>query len=182
MKTNCFKKLILTALMVVVAGIASAQLTIPGTNITYRLNGEDWRYLRTFELAEGGDVYLYCYTGHVLVDMEGDTVLPFLRIYVNNQSLYEKALTAIILSKTEPKLAAEYVQSLKEYTKGEGLPSKGGIGYIGAYTNPTDQKDYQFYMTYFKDRGTSVEFRLETTKDTFEEMDFEFKDILSSIK
>lgn len=176
MKTNCSKKLILTALMVVVAGIASAQLTIPGTNITYRLNGEDWRYLRTFELAEGGDVYLYCYTGHVLVDMEGDTVLPFLRIYVNKD--YDGDLYELAYERYE----AQPFQSLKEYTKGEGLPSKGGIGYIGAYTNPTDQKDYQFYMTYFKDRGTSVEFRLETTKDTFEEMDFEFKDILSSIK
>lgn len=176
MKTNCFKKLILTALMVVVAGIASAQLTIPGTNITYRLNGEDWRYLRTFELAEGGDVYLYCYTGHVLVDMEGDTVMPFLRIYVNKD--YDGDLYELAYERYE----AQPFQSLKEYTKGEGLPSKGGIGYIGAYTNPTDQKDYQFYMTYFKDRGTSVEFRLETTKDTFEEMDFEFKDILSSIK
>ncbi len=176
MKTNCFKKLILTVLMVVVAGIASAQLTIPGTNITYRLNSEDWRYLRTFELAEGGDVYLYCYTGHVLVDMEGDTVLPFLRIYVNKD--YDGDLYELAYERYE----AQPFQSLKEYTKGEGLPSKGGIGYIGAYTNPTDQKDYQFYMTYFKDRGTSVEFRLETTKDTFEEMDFEFKDILSSIK
>ncbi len=176
MKTNCFKKLVLTVLMVVVAGIASAQLTIPGTNITYRLNGEDWRYLRTFELAEGGDVYLYCYTGHVLVDMEGDTVLPFLRIYVNKD--YDGDLYELAYERYE----AQPFQSLKEYTKGEGLPSKGGIGYIGAYTNPTDQKDYQFYMTYFKDRGTSVEFRLETTKDTFEEMDFEFKDILSSIK
>lgn len=176
MKTNCFKKLILTALMVVVAGVASAQLTIPGTNITYRLNSEDWRYLRTFELAEGGDVYLYCYTGHVLVDMEGDTVLPFLRIYVNKD--YDGDLYELAYERYE----AQPFQSLKEYTKGEGLPSKGGIGYIGAYTNPTDQKDYQFYMTYFKDRGTSVEFRLETTKDTFEEMDFEFKDILSSIK
>ena len=176
MKTNCFMKLILTALMVVVAGIASAQLTIPGTNITYRLNSEDWRYLRTFELAKGGDVYLYCYTGHVLVDMEGDTVLPFLRIYVNKD--YDGDLYELAYERYE----AQPFQSLKEYTKGEGLPSKGGIGYIGAYTNPTDQKDYQFYMTYFKDRGTSVEFRLETTKDTFEEMDFEFKDILSSIK
>ena len=70
----------------------------------------------------------------------------------------------------------------KEFTKGDGLPSKGGIGYIGAYTNPSDQKDYRFYMTYFVDRGTMVEFRLETTNDTFDEMDFEFKDILSSIK
>lgn len=176
MKTNPFKKLFLTLLLLAAATVASAQLTIPGTDITYRLNSEDWRYLRTFELAEGGDIYLYCYTGHVLVDMEGDTVLPFLRIYVNKD--YDGDLYELAYERYE----AQPFQSLKEYTKGEGIPSEGGIGYIGAYTNPTDQKDYQFYMTYFKDRGTSVEFRLETTKDTFDEMDFEFKDILSSIK
>lgn len=176
MKTNPFKKLFLTLLLLTAATVASAQLTIPGTDITYRLNSEDWRYLRTFELAEGGDIYLYCYTGHVLVDMEGDTVLPFLRIYVNKD--YDGDLYELAYERYE----AQPFQSLKEYTKGEGIPSEGGIGYIGAYTNPTDQKDYQFYMTYFKDRGTSVEFRLETTKDTFDEMDFEFKDILSSIK
>lgn len=43
-------------------------------------------------------------------------LMPLLKKEIKNQSLYEKALTAIILSKTEPKLAAEYVQSLKEYT------------------------------------------------------------------
>lgn len=176
MKTNHIKKILVTLLLLASSAVASAQLTIPGTSITYRLNGEDWRYLRTFELAEGGDIYLYCYTGHVLVDMEGDTVLPFLRIYVNKD--YDGDLFELAYERYE----AQPFQALKEYSKGEGLPAKGGIGYIGAYTNPSDQKDYQFYMTYFKDRGTSVEFRLETTKDTFEEMDFEFKDILSSIK
>ncbi len=170
------KKLLATAVLLLTATVASAQLTIPGTNVTYRLNNEDWRYLRTFELAEGGDVYLYCYTGHVLVDMEGDTVLPFLRIYVNKN--YDGDLYDLAYERYE----AQPFQSLKEYSKGNGLPSNGGIGYIGAYTNPSDQKDYQFFMTYFKDKGTSVEFRLETTKDTFEEMEFEFTDILSSIK
>ena len=121
-------------------------------------------------------MYLYCYTGHVLVDMEGDTVLPFLRIYVNKN--YDGDLYDLAYERYE----AQPFQSLKEYSKGNGLPSNGGIGYIGAYTNPSDQKDYQFFMTYFKDKGTSVEFRLETTKDTFEEMEFEFTDILSSIK
>lgn len=170
------KRLLAIAVLLLTATVASAQLTIPGTNVTYRLNNEDWRYLRTFELAEGGDVYLYCYTGHVLVDMEGDTVLPFLRIYVNRN--YDGDLYDLAYERYE----AQPFQSLKEYSKGNGLPSDGGIGYIGAYTNPSDQKDYQFFMTYFKDKGTSVEFRLETTKDTFEEMEFEFTDILSSIK
>ena len=43
-------------------------------------------------------------------------LMPLLKKEIKHQSLYEKALTAIIFSKTEPKLAAEYVQSLKEYT------------------------------------------------------------------
>ena len=43
-------------------------------------------------------------------------LMPLLKKEIKNQSLYEKALTAIILSKTDPKRAAEYVQSLKEYT------------------------------------------------------------------
>ena len=73
-------------------------------------------------------------------------------------------------------------QSLNEYTHGPGLPKRGGLGYAGAYTNPADQKDYQFLMTYFKDGDATVEFRLETTKDTFGEREFEFNDSLDSIK
>lgn len=155
---------------------ASAQLTIPGTNVTFRLNNEDWRYLRTYELSDGGDVYLYCYVGHVVVDLEGDTILPFLRILT--YKYYDGDLYEFIYDRYEQ----QPYQSVMEFSKGDGIPSGGGLGYMGAYTNPADQKDYQFYMTYFVNNNTSVEFRLETTKDTFEDMDFEFKDILSSIK
>ena len=121
-------------------------------------------------------MFVYCYTGSVVVDMEGDTVLPFLRIYVNNG--FDGDLLELVYSR----YMAQPYQSLNEYTKGMGLPKSGGIGYIGAYTNPSDQKDYQFFMTYFRDHDVSVEFRLETTKDTFEDMEFIFKDILGSIK
>lgn len=170
-------KKILLALLMMVAVAASAQhLTIPGTEVQYRLNSDDWVYVRTFEHPKGGDIYLYAYTGHTVVDLDGDTVLPFLRIYVVRD--YDGDLYDLAYERYE---ALPY-QSLKEYSKGEGLPSSGGIGYIGAYTNPSDQKDYQFYMTYFKSKRTSVEFRLETTRDTFNDMDFEFKDILNSIK
>ncbi|MBP3764046.1 MAG: hypothetical protein J6I49_09265 [Bacteroidales bacterium] len=176
MTKNRLKRLVLLTAFLLSGLVLSAQLQIPGTNVSYRLNGDDWRYLRTFEHPAGGDIYLYCYVGHVVTDMEGDTVLPFLRIYVTRDyegDLYELAY--------ERYMEQPY-QSLNEYSKGPGLPPSGGLGYIGAYTNPADQKDYQFYMTYFYDKRTSVEFRLETTKDTFEEMDFEFKDILNSIK
>lgn len=169
-------KILTLALFLVLAGTATAQLTVPGTSVTFRLNSEDWRYLRTFQLDDGGDVYLYYYIGRTLVDMEGDTVLPCLRIYVNegyDGDLYGLAYERYML---------QPFQSVHEYTHGPGLPKSGGLGYVGAYTNPASQKDYQFYMTYFKDHGTAVEFRLETTKDTFEEMNSEFKNILGTIK
>lgn len=169
-------KTVVLALLMAMASSAAAQITIPGTSVSFRLNGDDWRYLRTFKLEDGADIYLYYYVGHVLVDLEGDTVLPCLRIYVNEDydgDVYELAYDRYML---------QPFQSVDEYTHGPGLPKDGGIGYMGAYTNPSSQKDYQFLMTYFKSRGTAVEFRLETTKDTFEEMEFEFKDILGTLK
>lgn len=168
--------MIALAVLMAVSTHVSAQVGIPGTDVTFRLNSEDWRYLRTFKLEDGADIYLYCYVARELVDNEGDTVLPFLRIYVNDDydgDVYELAYERYM---------KQPFQSVDEYTKGPGLPRKGGIGYMGAYTNPADQKDYQFLMTYFKDKNTIVEFRLETTKDTFEEMEFEFNDILGTLK
>ena len=43
-------------------------------------------------------------------------LLKFLKKDIKRQSIYEKALTAVILSKSDPKRALEYAQSLKEYT------------------------------------------------------------------
>jgi hypothetical protein len=173
---NRIIKTLMLAMLLAMAGTAAAQVNIPGTNVSFRINNDDWRYLRTFKLDDGADVYLYYYVGRTLVDMEGDTVLPCLRIYVNEGyegDVYELAYERYLL---------QPFQSVDEYTHGPGLPKSGGIGYMGAYTNPASQKDYQFLMTYFKDRGTAVEFRLETTKDTFEEMAFEFRDILGTLK
>lgn len=164
------------AAMLAVSGMAMSQVGIPGTQVSFRLNDKDWRYLRTFRLDDGADVYLYCYIGQLVMDDEGDTVIPFLRIYVNENyegDIYELAYDRYM---------QQPFQSLNEYTHGAGLPKHGGLGYIGAYTNPNDQKDYQFMMTYFLDGAAAVEFRLETTKDTFQEMEFEFNDILESIK
>ena len=163
-------------LMGLMGNAAQAQLTIPGTKVTFKLNSEDWRYLRTFELKEGGDIYLYCYVGEVITDNQGDTVLPQLRIYVVKN--YDGDLYELVYERYEK----QPYEPLWEFSHGDGLPASGGLGYIGAYTNPADQKDYQFLMTYFKDKNTIVEFRLETTKDTFEEMEFEFNDILGTLK
>ena len=43
-------------------------------------------------------------------------LLKLLKKDIKNQTMYEKALTAVILSKSEPQRAAEYVESLKQYT------------------------------------------------------------------
>ena len=43
-------------------------------------------------------------------------LLKLLKKEIKSQSIYEKALTAVILSKHDPKRAAEYAQSLKEWT------------------------------------------------------------------
>ena len=55
------------------------------------------------------------------------------------------------------------------------------MGYIGAYTNLSDKRDYQFRMVYFKVQNTVVEFRLETTKATYPQMEKEFESILGSL-
>ena len=163
-------------LMGMMSHFAQAQLTIPGTQVTYRLNNEDWRYLRTFSLKEGGDIYLYCYTGEVFTDEGGDTVVPYLRIYVNSH--FDGDLYELVYNRY---LERPY-QSLEEYSKGPGLPKSGGLGYEGIYTNPRDHKDYRFMMTYFQDKKTMVEFRLETTVDTYDEMEPLFRTILNSVQ
>ena len=75
--------LALTALLVM-AGAATAQINIPGTSVSFQLDNNEWRYLRTFKTDDGATSYYYCYIGEVLLDDNGDTVLPFLRIYVKD--------------------------------------------------------------------------------------------------
>ena len=170
------KKTLLTMAIAIVATLAAAQVGIPGTQVTMRLNSDDWRYLRTFKLDDGADIYLYYYAGEVVVDGEGDTVLPSLRIYV--QPDYEGDVYQFAYER----YMVQPYQSGREYTRGPGLPRGGGLGHMGAYTNPSEQKDYQFLLTYFIADGAAVEFRLETTKDTFEQMEQEFNNILKTVK
>jgi hypothetical protein len=170
------KHWILALAMLILSGNAFAQLTIPGTSVSFQLDNEEWSYLRTFTDKSGANVYYYCYVGEVLLDAEGDTVLPTLRIYVRenyNSDVYELAYDRYL---------EQPFQSLNEFTKGAGLPKSGGLGYEGIYTKPSDNRDYRFLMTYFKDRRTIVEFRLETTRETYEDMEVKFKKILSSIR
>ena len=65
-------------------------------------------------------LYLCALDGRKLADHvkeANDYLIALLKKDIKNQSIYEKALTAIVLSKHgETKRASEYVQSLKEYT------------------------------------------------------------------
>lgn len=64
-------------------------------------------------------LYLVTLDGRQLpaeVQSANDYLLKLLKKDVKSQSIYEKALTAVILSKSDAKRALEYAQSLKEYT------------------------------------------------------------------
>lgn len=170
------KRWVLAAVMLLAMGSAEAQLTIPGTGVSFQLDNQEWQYLRTYKLDDGAKVYLYGYVGEVLVEPQGDTALPSLRIYVRenyNGDVYQLAYDRYL---------QQPFQSINEYAKGLGLPSHGGLGYEGIYTHPADGKDYRFFMTYFKDRRTIVEFRLETSRGTWERMKSKFSAVLSTVK
>ena len=64
-------------------------------------------------------LYLATLDGRTLPDevvRANSYLLKLLKKEIKSQSIYEKALTAVILSKSDPKRAAEYAQSLKEWT------------------------------------------------------------------
>lgn len=163
--------LILFSLM---ALMASAQIRVPGTKVEFTLPEGQWKYLQTTKVDRNTNVYLYSYCGSLVLDAQGDTVLPFVRIYVR------KNYTNAAFDLAADRWAEQPFQSLDEYT--DGLPSDDGIGYIGAHTNLQDQKDYLFRMVYFKEKNTAIEFRTETTRDTYDRFDDVFKSIIESIE
>ena len=159
--------------VVVLGGVAQAQVSIPGTKVKFTFPSK-WKYLNTEKVDANTQRYLYYYTDKV-VAAKGDTTLPFLRIIVR------KNYTAPVFDFVFDRYSKEPYQSLSDYTEGLGLPKSGGMGYVGAYTNVRDKKDYQFRMVYFKVQNTVVEFRLETTRATYQMMEKEFIAILKSL-
>ena len=168
MKTR--KHLLLLAMLAIVS-IASAQIKIPNTRLSFDFPNNGWKYLQTTNVDNNTTVYLYSYAGDYVVDNAGDTVLPFMRIYVRQNydgSVYDLAYSRFI---TQP------FQSLDEYVNEDG-----SFGYWGAYTNEEDGKDYEFLMLYTKDKNTIFEIRLETTRYNYEQFEDEFKKIMSTVK
>ncbi len=180
MKTCTFERsrtwlraLIGLILMMACGTMLQAQVAIPGTKVQYTFPSK-WNFLNSKKVDKNTTVYHYYYTSNILVS-KGDTALPFLRIRVR------KNYTGTLYDYVYDRYVQEPYQPLKDYTTGLGLPPSGGMGYIGAYTNVNDKKDYQFRMVYFKVQNTVVEFRLETTKGTYAAMEKEFESILKSL-
>lgn len=175
MSNPCKKGLaLLVLLMIAMAGcMAQTQVTIPGTKVKYTFPGK-WNYLKADKVDKNTTVYFYYYSSRILVS-KGDTALPYLRIRVR------KNFTGDLVDYVYDRYVAEPYQPLRDYTQGLGLPKSGGMGYIGAYTNLGNKKDYQFRMVYFKVQNTIIEFRLETTRATYASMEKEFEDILRSL-
>lgn len=168
--------LMVCAFFFCMAGVnsAKAQVAIPGTRVQYKFPSK-WKYLSSEKVDANTTQFLYYYNAKVVAS-KGDTTLPFLRIYV------KKNYTKSVFDFAFERYTHEPYQSLDDYTQGLGLPKTGGMGYVGAYTNLKDRKDYQFRMVYFKVGTTIVEFRLETTRATFPQMEKEFEAILRSLK
>lgn len=163
----------LALMMVMFCSMAHAQITIPGTKVMFFFPSK-WSYLSTENVDKNTQAFLYYYDEKV-VTVDGDTSLPSLRIIV--RKAYKPSLFDYVFER----YSQSPYQSLDDYTQGLGLPASGGMGYIGAYTNPSDNKDYQFRMVYFKVQNTVVEFRLEAVREAFDMMDEEFVAILSSL-
>ena len=133
MKTifNRFRLFVVAMVLLALSGVAQAQVAIPGTKVQYTFPSK-WKYLSTQTVDANTTQFLYFYNAKTIAS-KGDTTLPFLRIVVR------KNYTAPIYDFVFERYNREPYQSLSDYTQGLGLPKSGGMGYIGAYTNPTDQ-------------------------------------------
>lgn len=171
MKTKSFRKPIVLILLLAAATSLSAQIKIPETNVSFDFPSGGWKYLQTSKLSENTVIYLYSYSADYVIDNSGDTIIPFMRIYVRKNydgTVYDLAYSRFMV---------QPFQSLDEKLHPNGI-----LEYLGAYTNEDDGKDYEFKMVYVKDRNNILEIRLESTVDTFEEFEKNFSEIINSIK
>lgn len=153
--------------------MAFSQVSIPGTNATFKFPDGGWKYLQTTQVDANSNVYLFVYAAENVVDAAGDTVLPCLRVYVRKN--YDKSMFKFIMERFK----SQPYQSLDEYT--EGIPGTECRGYIAAYTDLIDKKDYQMRMVCFKDKSTVIEFRLEAPLDVYPRFEQTFTDIAATL-
>lgn len=166
-----FLKALCLTIMLSAAVLVSAQIKIPDTRVSFSFPNGGWKYLETTKISNDVNVYLYSYAKTYVVDNAGDTVIPFLRIYVR------KHFSGTVFDIAYSRFMAQPFQAFDEFPF-----STGGLGYTGAYSNEKDNKDYEFRMVYLIDGNTAIEMRLETTLDTYEKFEKEFTDITNTVK
>lgn len=167
------RKTIILTLLAMACLAATAQIRIPGTKAEFSLPENEWKYLETKKVDKSTTRYLYSYAKELVVEENGDTVLPNARIYVR------KNFTGSVYDYITDRWEEQPYQTLDEFTL--DLVGVEAVGYIGAYTNPLDKKDYIFRTLYLVDRGTAMEMRLETTSDTYELFASMFETIIASL-
>ncbi|MBP5547721.1 MAG: hypothetical protein J6X58_02370 [Bacteroidales bacterium] len=156
-------------IMLAITIAASAQIKIPETKVSFSFPNGGWKYLETNKINNNTVVYLYSYSKENVVD-NGDTVIPFMRIYVR------KNFQGSVFDLAYQRFTTQPFESLGEY------PFLDGLGYQGIYADDGDNKEYQFRMVYIKDRTTAIEIRLETSRGTYDKFDKEFMSILNTVK
>ena len=166
---NIRKKITLLLMLTLLAS-ASAQVRIPGTRLSFTLPDNEWKYLKTTTVDNNTTVYLYAYVAEYVLNQQGDTILPFMRVFV------QKDYKGTVYDLAYSRFMKQPFQSLDEH-----VLDNGGLEYLGAYTNERDQIDYEFRMLYLKDQNTIFEIRLETTVDTFDSLEDSFDSIMKSV-
>ena len=149
-----------------------AQVRIPDANFSFELP-KGWKYLSTTKVDNKTKIYLYSQQEIV---QKGDTVLPYLTIYVRTSYKDKTAMEMSI-----DRFMQHPFQAVEEYTQGLFLPTNDAIAYLGVNRDEEDGTENQFYTLYFVHKNTGVEFRLSTSMSTFEQMKDEFETILKSV-
>jgi hypothetical protein len=168
---NMKKNILLVALLVGFSSIF-AQVRIPDGNFSFELP-KGWKYLSTTKVDNKTKVYLYSHPE--IVDGK-DTILPYLKIYVQSQYNSKNAMDMSL-----DRFMQHPFQRLEEYTEGLFLPNNDAIAFLGVDRDEKDGTENQFYIVYFVHKNTAVEFRIQTTMSTFPELKDEFEEVLKSI-
>jgi hypothetical protein len=150
-----------------------AQISLPKSNFQFTLPEGKWKYLETVNVDANTNVYLY--SSVPVVSKDNDTTLPFIRIYVKNNIGKDNSLDfSMRRFMQQPFIVVD------EFSESPFLPCKDAIGYIGVYKDDNSVRS-KFYMLYFVHKSTLVEFRLETTEESFAQKQSEFEQIMNTI-
>ena len=149
-----------------------AQVRIPEANFSFELP-KGWKYLSTTKVDNKTKVYLY---SQQEIIQDGDTILPYLTIYVRNNFKNKSAMEMSI-----DRFMQQPYQTIEDYTDGLFLPTSDAIAYMCVNRDEKDGTENQFYALYFVHKNTGIEFKLSTTKSTFDQLTDEFETILKSV-